>query len=363
MPGSLVLTGITQEDGALLHAQEGPMQLDMMLLTMDDLAAAGTYARAIEEMGFAALWTAETQHNPFLPLAVAATTTQQLTLGTAIAVAFPRSPTVLAHLAWDLQASSHGRFILGLGTQVRGHNERRFGVTWEAPAKKLREMILAIRAIWDCWQHGTPLNFPGEFYRLTLMTPFFSPKPMAYPMPPIYIAGVNPLMCRLAGELCQGFHVHPLHSVQYLRQHVLANILQGAARAGRSRHDVTLVSSVFVITGDSARELADMREQVRMQIAFYASTRSYWPVLEAHGWGDVGRQLNRMAARGDWQGMARAITDEMLEVYAVTGAPEDIPALLHARYDGLLDRIAFYVPYQQGEHEARWRRFAQAFNT
>jgi probable F420-dependent oxidoreductase len=338
------------------------MQLDMMLLTMDDLTTAGAYARAIEEMGFAALWTAETQHNPFLPLAVAATTTHQLQLGTAIAVAFPRSPTVLAHIAWDLQANSHGRFILGLGTQVKGHNERRFGVKWEAPAKKLREMILAMRAIWDCWQNGTPLNFTGEFYRLTLMTPFFSPKPMAYPRPPIYIAGVNPLMCRLAGELCEGFHVHPLHSVQYLQEHVLPNIMQGAAKTGRSRHDITLVSAVFVITGDSARELADVRDKVRMQIAFYASTRSYWPVLEAHGWGDVGRQLNRMAAHGDWDGMARAITDEMLDIYTVTGAPEEIPALLHARYDGLLDRIAFYFPYQPGEHEARWRKFVQAFN-
>ena len=203
------------------------MQLDMMLLTMDDLTTAGVYARTIEEMGFAALWTAETQHNPFLPLAIAATTTQQLQLGTAIAVAFPRSPTVLAHIAWDLQAHSHGRFILGLGTQVKGHNERRFGVKWEAPAKKLREMIVAMRAIWDCWQNGTPLNFTGEFYRLTLMTPFFSPKPMAYPRPPIYIAGVNPLMCRLAGELCEGFHVHPLHSVRYLQELTVRLFLLG----------------------------------------------------------------------------------------------------------------------------------------
>jgi probable F420-dependent oxidoreductase len=252
--------------------------------------------------------------------------------------------------------------MLGLGTQVKGHNERRFGVKWEAPAKKLREMILAMRAIWDCWQNGTPLNFTGEFYRLTLMTPFFSPRPMAHPMPPIYIAGVNPLMCRLAGELCEGFHVHPLHSVKYLQEHVLPNIMQGAAKTGRSRHDMTLVSAVFVITGDSAPERAEVREKIRMQIAFYASTRSYWPVLETHGWGDVGRQLNRMAARGDWHGMARAITDEMLDVYAVTGTPDAIPALLRARYDGLLDRVAFYFPYQLGEHEARWRQFVQDFN-
>ena len=194
------------------------------------------------------------------------------------------------------------------------------------------------------------------------MTPFFSPKPMAYPMPPIYIAGVNPLMCRLAGELCEGFHVHPLHSVKYLQEHVLPNIMQGAAKTGRSRHDITLVSAVFVITGDSAQELADMRDKVRMQIAFYASTRSYWPVLEAHGWGDVGRQLNRLAAQGDWDGMARAITDEMLDVYAVTGTPEDIPAMLRARYDGLLDRIACLLSLSARRARGRWRKFVQAFN-
>src|SRR5437016_14036819 len=154
------------------------MQLDMMLLTMDDLTTAGVYARAIEEMGFAALWTAETQHNPFLPLAVAATTTHQLRLGTAIAVAFPRSPTALAHIAWDLQANSHGRFILGLGTQVKGHNERRFSVKWAAPVKRLREVILSLRAIWDCWQNDTTLNYVGEFYQFTLMTPFFNPGPI-----------------------------------------------------------------------------------------------------------------------------------------------------------------------------------------
>lgn len=338
------------------------MHLDTMLLTIDDLTTIGAYAKAVEAMGFRGLWTAETQHDPFLPLAVAASTTTRLQLGTAIAVAFPRSPTVLAHTAWDLQVSSQGRFLLGLGTQVRGHNERRFGVKWEAPAKKLREMILAIRAIWDCWQHGTPLRFEGEFYRLTLMTPFFSPPPTPYPMPPIYVAGVNPGMCRLAGELCQGFHVHPLHSVTYLRDHILPHIMHGAAQSGRQRQDITLMSSALVITGDSAEEMATMRDKVRMQIAFYASTRSYWPVLEAHGWLDIGRRLNRMAAQGDWAGMAQAVTDDMLAAYAVTGAPDEIPALLRARYTGLLDRVACYFPYQPGQHEARWRRFVQALN-
>ena len=329
-------------------------------LPVYDLQEVGAYARAAEALGFDTLWTAEAQHNPFLPLAVVATTTQRLKLGTAIAVAFPRSPTLLAHLAWDLQASSRGRFILGLGTQVKGHNERRFGVKWEAPAKKMREVILALRAIWDCWQHGTPLNFRGEFYQLTLMTPFFSPAPMAYTPIPIYVAGVNQRMCQLAGELCDGLHVHPFHSVRYLQETVLPNVEAGAAKAGRRRSDVVLSGTVFVITGDSQAEMDKMREQVRMQIAFYASTRTYKPVLDAHGWGDVCAVLNRKAAQGDWQGMAREITDEMLDVYAVCGAPDELPGKLQERYRHILDRLTFYSPYRPGVHEDRWRRLIQA---
>jgi probable F420-dependent oxidoreductase len=338
------------------------MKLDTTL-PVHDLAEVAAYAKAAEEMGFDTLWSTEAQHDPFLPLAVAATSTQRLKLGTAIAVAFPRSPTILAHTSWDLQASSQGRFTLGLGTQVKGHNERRFGVKWESPAKKLREMILALRAIWDCWQNGTPLKVSGEFYNLSLMTPAFNPGPQAHPHVPIYIAGVNPRMCRLAGELCDGFHVHPLHSVRYLQEVVLPNIEQGAAKAGRSRRDLELASMVFVITGDSPEEVAAAKERTRMRIAFYASTRNYRVVLDTHGWGEVSTRLSKKAAQGDWQGMAQEITDEMLEEYAVIGSPDEIPEKLHARYDGILDRLAFYFPYRVGEHDARWRRLVQAFHT
>jgi probable F420-dependent oxidoreductase len=233
------------------------MKLDTTL-AVHDLRAVADYARMAEDIGFDALWSTEAKHDPFLPLAVASTTTQQLKLGTAIAVAFPRSPTITAHTAWDLQTSSQGRFILGLGTQVKGHNVRRFGVPWEAPVKKLREVIVALRALWDCWQHGTPLKVEGEFYKLSLMIPEFSPDPQPYGRPPVYIAGVNPLMCRLAGELCDGFHVHPMHTIKYLKEVVLPNIATGAAGAGRSRDDMALSSLVFVITGDSlARDGSD----------------------------------------------------------------------------------------------------------
>ena len=224
------------------------MQLDVLLGQMP-LAEIPALARSAEGLGFAGIWTTESQHDPFLPLILAAQTTSRLTLGSAIAVAFPRSPTLTAHTSWDLQDLSRGRFILGLGTQVRGHIERRFGLTWESPGPKLRDYILALRAIWDCWQHNIPLSHIGRFYRLTLMTPFFSPDPLPYPRPSIYVAGVNPYMCRLAGELCDGFHVHPLHSVKYLREAVLPFIEEGARKAGRQRSEVTLFAPVFVITG------------------------------------------------------------------------------------------------------------------
>ena len=337
------------------------MKLDTTL-AVQELNAVAEYAKIAEDIGFDTLWSTESKHDPFLPLAVAATTTQTLQLGTAIALAFPRSPTITAHTSWDLQMSSHGRFTLGLGTQVKGHNVRRLGVTWESPAKKLRELILAIRAVWHCWQNGTPLDVKGEFYNLSLMTPAFNPGPHPYGLPPIYIAGVNTYMCRLAGELCDGLHVHPLHSVPYLKEVVFPNIELGAAKAGRSRKDVALASMPFVITGDSEAEMTAARERVRMQIAFYASTRNYRVVLDTHGWGETFARLNRKAAQGEWQSMAEDITDEMLAVFAVEGAPDAIPDRLHAKYDGILDRIALYHPFKPGEHEARWRKFTRAFN-
>lgn len=336
------------------------MQLDTILpaASFTEVAA---QARAAEDMGFDALWTLENQHEPFMPLAVAATVTQRVQLGTSIALAFPRSPMVLAYTAWDLQASSRGRFILGLGTQVKGHNERRLSVKWEAPGPKLREIILALRAIWDCWQNGSKLNFTGKFYNFTLMTPAFTPAQLTCPLPQIYIAGVNPYICRLAGELCDGFHAHPFHSATYLRKAVLPQIEEGARKAGRSRKDVTIATSAFVIMGDSQQEIDEMRERVRTQLAFYASTRTYKPVLDAHGWGDVCPRLNEKAAKGDWSGMAKEITDEMLAEFAVTGSPEEVPVLLKEKYDGLLDRISFYSPYHPGQHEARWRKIVEAF--
>ncbi len=335
------------------------MKIDTGLLP-GSLPAVPEAARAAEEIGFDALWTAETSHDPFFPLLLAAEHTSRIKLGTAIAVAFPRAPMVLAQIAWDLQAFSGGRFILGLGTQVKGHNERRFGIKWEHPGPKLREMIQCIRAIWDCWQNGTRPSFEGRFYRFTLMTPFFSAGPIEHPHIPIYIAGVNEYMCRLAGELCDGFHVHPFHSLNYLHEVVLPNVSAGLKKAGRDPGACALSTTAFVIAGETPEEIEAAKGPVRQQIAFYASTRTYRRVLELHGWGETCDRLNAKAARGDWAGMASEITDEMLHVYAVTGKWEEIPEKIQAKYGGILDRVSLYMPFTALDRD-RWRAIVRAF--
>ena len=336
------------------------MKLDIGLppTSLHDVAAG---AKAAEEMGFDALWSAETCHDPFLPLVLAAEHTTRIKLGTSIAVAFPRSPMVLAQIGWDLQEQSRGRFLLGLGTQVKGHNQRRFGVKWEQPGPKLREMIQMIHAIWDCWQNGTRPNFKGKFYNFTLMTPFFNPGPLQYPRPPVYIAGVNEYMCRLAGELCDGFHIHPLHSIKYLDATVMPNIRKGLEKAGRKRGDIALSSTVFVVTGENAKEIEAAKGPVRQQISFYASTPAYVGVLETHGWGDAARRLTDLSRRGEWATMGKEITDEMLDVYAVTGTYDEIAEKVKKKYEGYLDRVSLYFPISAGDKE-RWCKLVRAFN-
>jgi probable F420-dependent oxidoreductase len=338
------------------------VKLDVAMLT-HDLRTVPDYARKVEALGFDCLWSAETQHDPFLPLATAATVTSRIRLGTSIAVAFARSPMILAHIAWDLAKASGGRFILGLGSQVKGHNERRFSVRWESPAPRMREAVQALRAIWDCWQNGTKLNFKGKFYRFDLMTPFFNPGPIEHPEVPIYIAGVNHHMCRVAGEVCDGLHVHPFNSPTYLREYVQPAVDEGLKAAGKRREDFTYATSSFVIVGDTEADLARQRLAVKQQIAFYASTRTYEPVLAAHGWQDLAPQLHRKSVEGDWQGMADLVTDEMLDTYAVTGTHDTIAARLTERYRGLLDRTAFYQPGQpQALDDPRLPRLIKQFN-
>ena len=335
------------------------MKIDTGLVTAD-LREVPRLAAHAEQLGFDGLWTAEAGHDPYLPCAVAASATQRAIIGTNIAVAFPRSPLVHAQIAWDLQVASRGRFVLGLGTQVKGHNERRYSVRWDQPGPRMREMIQLIRHIWDVWQHGTRPNYQGKFYQLCLMTPFFSPPPMEWPKIPIYIAGVNPYMCKLAGELADGFQVHPFHSVKYIRETVLPNVEAGLAKTGRSRQDIALATTGFVIGGANREEIERAKGAVRQQLAFYASTRTYQTVLDTHGWGETSQKLNERAAKGDWTGMADQITDEMLEVYAVEGTWDEIPGLLRKKYEGLIDRLAFYVSVRPGAEDDRWRGLVEA---
>ena len=336
------------------------MKLDIGLMTFD-LPAVAAHARRAEELGFGAIWSAETRHDPFLPLAVASTTTTRMGLGTAIAIAFARSPMTLAHVAWDLQKASGGRFVLGLGSQVKAHNERRFSVAWEPPGPRLREIVQALRAIWECWQNGTPLRFEGRSYRFDLMTPFFDPGPIDAPRIPIYLAGVNPQMCRIAGEVGDGLHVHSFHSARYLRESVHPAVQEGLLRSGRSRADFTFRASTMVVLGETEDERRGNARAVKQQIAFYASTRTYQSVLAAHGLEELAPRLHAKSLAGDWEGMADLITDEMLDLFAVSGRFEEIGAKIRERYRGLYDRTQLYPSFQPSLDDPRWRTVLSAF--
>jgi probable F420-dependent oxidoreductase len=278
-----------------------------------------------------------------------------------VAIAFPRSPTVMAHLGWDLAALSEGRFILGLGTQVKAHIERRFGVPWDPPVPKLREYVDAVRAVWRSWQEDAPLRVEGRYYRLSLMTPFFNPGPIAHPQIPVFIAGVNPLLCRLAGEIAQGFTVHPFHTVPYVTSVVRPNIERGLRDRRASQRAIQLYAAVFVAPGETREERQAERDRARSQIAFYASTPSYRIVLRTHGWDDIASRLQRLAAQRKWDEMAAQVPEEMLEAVVVQGSWEEVGRQLKRRYAGVLDRVACYRRFTPAELP-QWRRLIAAFH-
>jgi probable F420-dependent oxidoreductase len=313
-------------------------------------------AKAAEETGFQALWTQETQHDPFLPCTLIAEHTAHLHIGTAVAVSFARAPANLAHTAWDLAAQSEGRFILGLGTQVKAHIERRFGMPWpESVTGKLREQIQVMRAFWDCWQNGTKLNFRGEYYKITLMSPFFNAGAIEYPNIPIYIAGVNKGLARLAGEICDGFHVHPFHSVRYLKEVMIPAIEEGAAKERRQRDDIAVSVTAFIATTPEEMNFA------RAQISFYASTPSYRSVMNLHGWRNVAEKLSAHAARGEWTEMPMLITDEMLSEFCLVTDEGNLADELKNKYYGIADRLTLYTPFVSGERDEWWRGLADKF--
>jgi probable F420-dependent oxidoreductase len=303
-------------------------------------------AREIEDLGYDGVYTFEGPHDPFFPLALAAEHTERIELATAIAVAFARSPMNLAHIGWDLQTFSQGRAILGLGSQIKPHIEKRFSMPWSRPAARMREMVVAIRAIWASWQDGTPLRFEGEIYRHTLMTPFFSPEPSPFGPARIFLAGVGEGMTEVAGEVADGFLVHPFSTPEFLREHTLPALDRGLATSGRSRSDIEISWPVLVVTGETDADIEAAASVTRAQLAFYGSTPAYRVVLDAHGWGDLQPELNRLSKEGRWDLMAAMIDDEMLNTFAVVGTPNEIAPQMLARYGDLVDRIAFNAPYR-----------------
>ena len=310
-----------------------------------DLKGAGRAARKAEEAGYDGIWSAETGHDPLYSLLLAVEHTERITLGTAIVVAFGRSPMTLANQGWDLNDYSGGRLILGLGSQIKPHIERRYSMPWSHPARRMREFILAMRAIWDCWQNDTKLDFRGEFYTHTLMTPFFNPGPSKFGAPKVFLAAVGTEMTKVAAEVADGLLVHGFTTERYLREVTLPALEGVLESSGKSLDDFELSYPAFVVTGSDAEAVAAAEVGTRRQIAFYASTPAYRSVLELHGWGDLQPDLTVLSKRGEWEEMGRLISDDILEAFAVRGDPGDIPALLHERFGDVVDRISLYMPY------------------
>jgi probable F420-dependent oxidoreductase len=305
-------------------------------------------ARRHEKAGYDGLWASESKHDPFLPLLLAAEHTERLEVGTAIAVAFARSPLQLAHTAHDLQTYSGGRFTLGLGSQIKPHIERRFSMPWSSPAPRMREHISALRAVWAAWNDGAKLDFRGDFYTHTLMTPFFSPPPAPGGAPKVFLAAVGEGMTRVAGEVADGLLAHAFTTERYLREVTLPLVGTGLEKTGRTRADFTVSHLLLTATGRTEEEMARAIEGTRRQIAFYGSTPAYRGVLELHGWGELGDELNELSRsrREDkWEAMGTLVDDEVLNTFAVVAEPDRVAAEIRRRYADLVDRVSFYTAY------------------
>ncbi len=328
-------------------------------LSSPNMRAVASEAAWAEAMGYDGVASSETAHDPFIALALAATATSRVTLETHVAIAFPRSPMVVAYTGRDLQDLSGGRFRLGLGTQVKGHIERRFSSVWESPGPKLREYIQSLRSIWRAWNTGEPLDFRGRFYQFSLMTPFFSPGPGQYEPPQVFNAAVNAYNCRVAGEVSDGLTLHTFTSAEYVRQVVWPNIAAGAEKAGRNPAEVKVNGGGFIVTGPNRAALQEARQEARRRIAFYASTRTYRPVLERHGFQEVGQRLYQMSLEGQWGPMGELVSDEMLDAFAVVGEYDEVAAKLLERYGGLVDEVSLSVATAGERDERELRRIIQ----
>lgn len=322
---------------------------------------AGDGASAAEEAGYDGWWALETQIDAFLACAVGAERTERIELGTGIAVAFARNPMTVAMQANDLQALSGGRFVLGLGSQIKSHIIKRYSMQWSRPAARMREFVLAIRAIWSTWATDAPLEFRGEFYTHTLMTPFFNPGPNPHGYPKIMLAGVGPLMTEVAGEVADGLLCHGFSTERYLREVTLPALERGRAKAGNTIEGFEISGPPFIVARDSEEEIAAGVQLVKQQIAFYGSTPAYRPVLELHGWGDIQDELHAMTKLGEWDKMSDLIDDDMLHTFAIIGTPEKAFAEIQRRYGDLLTRITIAVP--EDRDAERWNKLFESLRT
>jgi probable F420-dependent oxidoreductase len=316
------------------------------------IEGAGERARELEARGYDGIYTSETNHDPFFPLALAAERTERVELGTAVAIAFARTPMTTAAIANDLQLLSGGRFTLGLGSQIKPHIERRFSMPWSHPAPRMREFVLALRAIWSTWETGEKLDFRGEFYTHTLMTPMFDPGPNPHGRPKVVLAGVGDRMTEVAGEVADGMILHAFTTERYAREVTMPALERGFAIGGRRRADFSVSLPAFTVSGTTAEQWDASRRAVKEQIAFYGSTPGYRGVLELHGWGDLGVELNQLSRQGEWVAMGELITDEVLDAFAVSGEPDELAPAIVARYGDLVDRVGFDVP--QGTPPEVW---------
>jgi probable F420-dependent oxidoreductase len=315
---------------------------------------AGSNAARAEAQGYDGWWAAETQIDAFLAAAVAVERTEQIEIGLAIAVAFARNPMTVAVQANDLQLLSGGRFSLGLGSQIKPHIEKRFSMPWSHPAPRMREFVLAVRAIWQAWETSEKLDFRGDFYSHTLMTPFFDPGPNPHGVPDIYLAAVGPLMTEVAGEVADGFFCHGFTTERYLREVTIPALERGRAKAGKTMEGFEIMGPSFVATGSDEAELETAKRGTREQVAFYGSTPAYRPVLELHGWGALQTKLNELSKKGEWKQMGELIDDEVLNTFAVVGPPESVGGELNRRYSDIISRLSFYAPYKSDPQ--RWER-------
>lgn len=317
------------------------------------LADVADAAREVERLGYDGCWTAEISHDPFLPLTLAAEHTTRIELGTSIAVAFARNPMNVANIGWDLQDYSHGRLLLGLGTQIKPHIEKRFSMPWSQPARRMREFVLALHAIWDCWRDGNKLSFDGEFYTHRLMTPMFVPEPHPYGSPKVVIAAVGELMTEMCGEVADGLIAHAFTTKRYFDEVTIPALQRGMATSGRSRSDFQVMAPVFVVTGSDEAEMAAAAAASRKQIAFYASTPAYRKVLELHGWGELQTELHGLSLNGQWDTMATLISDEILSTFAVVAHLDGLASALKERCDGIIDRVMVGLPSSASEETVR----------